>query len=365
MKSRLVLSGLLCASSLLLAQDVKYNYDPSANFSKYHTYQWVVLPTNHPDQLIDRQIKEDVDGVLAAKGLTKVDSNPDIQVGYQIAVDQEKQWNAWGTGGFRFGGGMASQPNPRSASASLVSTSSKFTRKGESMLTRHIDSIRVGVFALLCVLAVTPAFGQERSQYLSGINAVNSGMMPDAGFSYSNIFYDDTSDRLKGPKGGGIAVSGQFAIFVDNNIFLYVYKPKILGGNLESMADITVANANLGGNVFRPGLPGVAQIPINGGGGGLANCHSMLSTTCPFVKGQSSTTETQAWPEADLHVQFASNLRVLALAGLQEAYGYPYHQWYGGAALGYQFKRIGRKHLESTPIRSTIFCRFARTSAAG
>jgi Domain of unknown function (DUF4136) len=92
----------------LLAQDVKYNYDPNANFSKYHTYQWVVLPTNHPDQLIDRQIKEDIDGVLATKGLTKVNSNPDIQVGYQIAVDQEKQWNAWGTGGFRFGGGMAS-----------------------------------------------------------------------------------------------------------------------------------------------------------------------------------------------------------------------------------------------------------------
>jgi hypothetical protein len=132
-------------------------------------------------------------------------------------------------------------------------------------------AIRVGVLALLCVLVVTPVFGQQRSQYLSGINAVNSGVMPDSGFTYSNVFYDDTSDRLKGPNGGGIPVNGQFAIFVDNNIFLYVYKPKILGGNLESMADITVANANLGATIFTPGVPGLPQIPVNGGGGGLAN----------------------------------------------------------------------------------------------
>ena len=108
MRSRLILSGLFCASSLLLAQDVKYNFDPSANFSKYHTYQWVALPTNHPDQLIDKQIKEYVNGVLASKGMMEVNGNPDVQVGYQIAVDQEKQWNAWGSGGARFGGGFGS-----------------------------------------------------------------------------------------------------------------------------------------------------------------------------------------------------------------------------------------------------------------
>lgn len=110
MKTRLqlILAALLCTSGFVRGQDVKYNYDPSVDFSKYHTYQWVNLPTNHPDQMIDRQIKGDVDTQLAAKGLTQVNSKPDVQVAYQIAVDQEKQWNAWGTGGFRFGGGMGS-----------------------------------------------------------------------------------------------------------------------------------------------------------------------------------------------------------------------------------------------------------------
>ncbi len=102
---RTLLPALLCMSGIVLAQDVKYNYDFGANFSKYHTYQWMNLPTAHPDQLIDQQIKEAVDAQLAAKGLTKVIGNPDLQVGYQIAVDQERQWNGWGMGGgLRFGG---------------------------------------------------------------------------------------------------------------------------------------------------------------------------------------------------------------------------------------------------------------------
>jgi hypothetical protein len=98
MKTRfvIVLSGLFAMTGLMLAQDVKSNYDPTVNFAKYHTYQWVTLPTAHPDQLMDKQIKHAVDTQLAAKGFTPTDTNPDMQVGYQIAVDQEKQWNAWG-----------------------------------------------------------------------------------------------------------------------------------------------------------------------------------------------------------------------------------------------------------------------------
>ena len=89
MKTR-ILACLLCIGGSAFAQDVKYNFDPTVNFSKYHTYQWVSLPTAHPDQLIDKQIKQDVDSQLAAKGLTPAAANPDIQVGYQISVDQER-----------------------------------------------------------------------------------------------------------------------------------------------------------------------------------------------------------------------------------------------------------------------------------
>jgi len=91
------------------AQDVKYNFMPGTDFSKYHTYKWVNIEGGaHPNQIMDQEIKQSVDSQLASKGLTKTDNDKaDLYVGYQIAVDQEKQWNAWGTGR-GFGGGMGS-----------------------------------------------------------------------------------------------------------------------------------------------------------------------------------------------------------------------------------------------------------------
>ena len=101
---------VVLAATFTMAQDVKYNFMPGTDFAKYHTYKWVPIKGgSHPNQIVDSQIKQAVDSQLAAKGLTKTDDEKaDLYVGYQIAVDQEKQWNAYGMGGaWRFGGGMA------------------------------------------------------------------------------------------------------------------------------------------------------------------------------------------------------------------------------------------------------------------
>ena len=52
-----------------------------------------------PDQLIDRDIKRSIDEQLAQKGLTKVEKDADLYVGYQAVVDLEKGINlsGWGT----------------------------------------------------------------------------------------------------------------------------------------------------------------------------------------------------------------------------------------------------------------------------
>ena len=105
--------GLLCLALVFSiscrAQDVTYNFMPGTDFSKFHTYKWVDIEGGaHPNQIMDQEIKQAVDSQLASKGLTKTDSDKaDLYVGYQIAVDQQKQWNAWGTGR-GFGGGMGS-----------------------------------------------------------------------------------------------------------------------------------------------------------------------------------------------------------------------------------------------------------------
>ena len=96
----------LLAGRAVSAQDVKYNFMPGTDFAKYHTYKWVAIEGgSHPNQIADAQIKSSVDSQLAGKRLTKTDDDKaDLLVGYQVAVDKEKQWNAYSMGGPRFGG---------------------------------------------------------------------------------------------------------------------------------------------------------------------------------------------------------------------------------------------------------------------
>lgn len=107
---------ILIAVSSATAQDVRYNFDNTANFAAYKTYKWVPIKdaAKVPD-LLDRQIKAAYDAELSKKGLTNVEGDKaDLFIGYQLAVNEEKQFSSyssgWGTGpGYRggwYGGGM-------------------------------------------------------------------------------------------------------------------------------------------------------------------------------------------------------------------------------------------------------------------
>jgi hypothetical protein len=105
-----------------MAQDVKYNSMPGTDFTKYHTYKWVVIEgAQQPSQILDAQIKQAIDAQLATKGLTKTDDEKaDLYIGYQVAIQQDKQWNAYGTGGYRWGGGMATATQSTITTGSLT-----------------------------------------------------------------------------------------------------------------------------------------------------------------------------------------------------------------------------------------------------
>ena len=92
------LTGLLFLGIAAPAQDVHFDYDRSTNFSAYQTYQWVDSNARAANQLMDQNIKRAVDGQLAMKGLRRVDAGGDLQVSYQAAIDQEKQFDGFGTG---------------------------------------------------------------------------------------------------------------------------------------------------------------------------------------------------------------------------------------------------------------------------
>lgn len=117
-----LLMVLFLMARVVAAQDVRYNSMPGTDFTKYHTYKWVAIEgASHPNQILDAEIKQSVDSQLATKGLTKTDGDKaDLYVGYQTAVDQERQWNGYGMGGGIRWGGMASATSSTISIGTLV-----------------------------------------------------------------------------------------------------------------------------------------------------------------------------------------------------------------------------------------------------
>ena len=78
---------LLLMVSGALSQDVRYEFDKTADFSKFKTYKWITLKSKAApiDELTDQQITASLDAALARKGFKKVDSNStaDLSIGYQ------------------------------------------------------------------------------------------------------------------------------------------------------------------------------------------------------------------------------------------------------------------------------------------
>jgi hypothetical protein len=90
---------LFCILFALLAinaksQDVQYNFDNTADFSKFKTYKWITLNSEAPiDKLTDEQITAALEAGLAQKGLTKADSDhADLLIGYQTTEHINEQF---------------------------------------------------------------------------------------------------------------------------------------------------------------------------------------------------------------------------------------------------------------------------------
>ena len=97
---------LLVSCAAASAQDIRFNYVQGTDFSRYKTYKFVKIPNvQYPNSILDEQIMRAIDAQLALKGLTKTEENPDLYVTYQAAVNQEKQWNSYSTGGDYWGWG--------------------------------------------------------------------------------------------------------------------------------------------------------------------------------------------------------------------------------------------------------------------
>ena len=134
------------------------------------------------------------------------------------------------------------------------------------------------LFAVVVLIAVanfvvlTPVQAQVRGVYPVGMSATNSGVTPEAGITYSNLFIFFSRDEEKGPH-GEILATGQNSIMMDMNSFVWVSKKEmdLLGGAVFSAsATLPIANNSLTSDV-------------NGalsGGGGFADSYYQ-----PFILG--------------------------------------------------------------------------------
>jgi len=91
---------MLAFSGASLAQQVKTDYDRSANFGRYKTYSWQSVSTRDP-LMVDR-IKSAVNAALATKGWTEVPSGGDAAI---VAIETTQNQQTLNTFYDNFGGG--------------------------------------------------------------------------------------------------------------------------------------------------------------------------------------------------------------------------------------------------------------------
>jgi hypothetical protein len=146
-------SAFVLVGSLVHAQDVGYNFDQQTDFSKYKTYKWVTISGSDPlpNELVAKQIADAIDRQLATKGLTRTDADTaDMYVGYQVAVNQERQMTTFNTGygagpgwgGRYYGGYYGGGTSTSTTSTIYVGTIAidMYDRAGKNLIWRGMAS---------------------------------------------------------------------------------------------------------------------------------------------------------------------------------------------------------------------------------
>ena len=117
----------LLLPALALAQKTSFDFDKTADFTKFKTYA-LKDGTKVGDPLIDRRIVTAIETELAAKGLTKNDATPDLAVVYHVAFDKQKDITAYNTGAgygpyaYRWGGGWGTTTTDIRVNEILIGT---------------------------------------------------------------------------------------------------------------------------------------------------------------------------------------------------------------------------------------------------
>lgn len=141
-------AAILLLSALAYGQDVRYNFDSNADFSKYHTYRWQKHSNSADlDQLTMNQLGAALDAELAKKGLTKTEGDADLTIVYQLAFSHEKEVTSFDTGygygpgwGRGWYGGMGSSMSTATTSTITIGSLDldMYDTKGKTLVWRAV-----------------------------------------------------------------------------------------------------------------------------------------------------------------------------------------------------------------------------------
>jgi hypothetical protein len=86
------------------------------------------------------------------------------------------------------------------------------------------------LFTAACLWMTVSAHAQNRGVYPLGMSAINSGLMPESTFTYSNQFLLYTRDEAKDNEARPLPVTGNHTVILDMNTIAWVSTEKIIPG---------------------------------------------------------------------------------------------------------------------------------------
>jgi hypothetical protein len=101
----------------------------------------------------------------------------------------------------------------------------------------------VWLFATL--IAANPARAQNRGVYPLGMSAINSGVTPEPGFSYTNQLLFYVRDQAKDDDGKTLPIAGANTVVMDMNSLTWVSNKRILGARYAASATLPFAKNDL------------------------------------------------------------------------------------------------------------------------
>ena len=101
------------------------------------------------------------------------------------------------------------------------------------------------VFAAAYMWITSPSHAQNRGVYPLGMSAINSGVMSESTFTYSNQFLLYTRDQAKDNEGHTQPVTGNHTVILDMNTITWVSQERILGARYGASASLPFSKNDL------------------------------------------------------------------------------------------------------------------------